>query len=163
MYALASQQGKIPNNPKLPLLLYRHVYSSSEGTLTKFKQVFEENSWGGSWTNGIYNYHHYHSTAHEVLGVYSGKATIIFGGPGGQEVEVETGDMVVIPAGVGHCCKWASDDFKVVGAYPKGQEDYDVCTEKDNPEEKKQNIERVALPQTDPVGGKNGPLVQEWS
>ncbi|WP_224999622.1 cupin domain-containing protein [Cesiribacter sp. SM1] len=162
LYPLTSQHGNIPNNPKLPLLLYRQVYTPAEEILNKFKHAFEENSWGGSWTNGVYDYHHYHSTAHEVLGVYSGKATIIFGGPGGKEVDVESGDMVVIPAGVGHCRKWASADFKVVGAYPKGQEDYDVCTEKDNPEEKRDNIEQVALPATDPVGGKSGPLMKEW-
>ena len=157
-----TQNGQIPNNPKLPLLLYRQVYASAEGLLNKFKQAFQENNWGGSWTNGVYNYHHYHSTAHEVLGVYSGKATLIFGGPGGHEVEVSNGDMVVIPAGVGHCCKWASDDFKVVGAYPKGQEDYDLCTEKDDPEEKKKNIEQVPMPLADPIGGSSGPLIKNW-
>jgi uncharacterized protein YjlB len=157
-----SQHGKIPNNAKLPLLLHRQAFTVAKDLEQAFKQTFEENGWGGSWTNGVYDYHHYHSTAHEVLGVYSGRATIIFGGPGGQEVDVESGDMVVIPAGVGHCCKWASDDFKVVGAYPKGQEDYDICTEKDDPEKKKQNIEKVALPAADPVGGKKGPLMKEW-
>lgn len=157
-----TQNGNIPNNPRLPLLLYRQVYTDPEGLKDKFRQCFEENSWGGSWTYGVYDYHHYHSTAHEVLGVYSGQAKLIFGGPGGQEVEVKNGDLVVIPAGVGHCCKWASDDFKVIGAYPRGQEDYDICTEKDNPEEKKKNIAEVALPLADPVAGKNGPLLNEW-
>ncbi|MBW3544458.1 MAG: cupin domain-containing protein [Bacteroidetes bacterium] len=157
-----THNGQIPNNPRLPLLLYRQVFPYPEGLRDKFKNTFEQNSWGGSWTNGVFEYHHYHSNAHEVLGVYSGRATLIFGGPGGQEVEVSKGDMVVIPAGVGHFCKKASDDFKVVGAYPKGQEDYDVCTEQDNLKEKQKNIEKVALPLTDPVGGKKGPLLKEW-
>ncbi len=154
--------GKIPNNPKLPLLLYRQLYPYPEGLRDKFNASFEQNSWVGSWTNGVYDYHHYHSNAHEVLGVYSGRATLIFGGPGGQEVEVTIGDMVVIPAGVGHCCQWASEDFKVIGAYPRGQEDYDICTEKDDLEEKQKNIEKVALPLADPVAGIKGPLLEEW-
>lgn len=157
-----TQNGQIPNNPRLPLLLYHQVFPYPEGLRDKFKETFEQNSWGGSWTNGVYDYHHYHSNAHEVLGVYSGRATLIFGGPGGQEVEVSNGDMVVIPAGVGHCCKKASDDFKVVGAYPKGQEDYDVCTETDDVVEKQKNIEKVALPIADPIGGRKGPLLEEW-
>lgn len=157
-----TQNGTIPNNSRLPLLLYRQVDASTEDLKDKFKQTYEENSWGGSWTNGVYDYHHYHSTAHEVLGVYSGQAKLIFGGSGGQEVEVKRGDMVVIPAGVGHCCKWASDDFKVIGAYPRGQEDYDICTEEDDPEEKKKNIAEVALPLADPIAGKKGPLLNEW-
>lgn len=154
--------GQIPNNPKLPLLLYQQLFDSKEGLQEQFKKAFKENDWGGSWVNGIFNYHHYHSTAHEVLGVLSGSATIIFGGPRGKEVAVKAGDMVVLPAGTGHCRKSASSDFSVIGAYPKGQEDYDICTEKDDPEEKKKSIEKVALPSADPLGGINGPLMKYW-
>ncbi|MCC9136176.1 cupin domain-containing protein [Pontibacter silvestris] len=154
--------GPIPNNPTLPLLLYQQVVSGSKDTETWFKEVFKQNSWTGTWTNGVFNYHHYHSLAHEVLGVAAGFATLVFGGPGGEEVEVKAGDIVVLPAGTGHFKKSASSDFSVVGAYPKGQEDYDICTEDDNMEEKKQNIKLVALPTTDPVAGQDGPLMQHW-
>lgn len=157
-----SQNGRIPNNSNYPLLLYRQAIPDTEGSSKAFEKKFEQNSWGGSWTNGVYDYHHYHSTSHEVLGVYSGSATLTFGGPGGQEVRVKAGDMVVIPAGVGHCRKEASSDFKVVGAYPVGQEDYDICTEKDDPEEKKKAIAAVALPSADPLEGSKGRLLREW-
>lgn len=157
-----SENGQIPNNPSLPLLFYQQVFEEKEGLEKKFKESFQQNNWGGSWVNGVFDYHHYHSTAHEVLGVLSGTATIVFGGPEGVKVEVAAGDMVIIPAGVGHCRQSASDDFKVVGAYPKGQEDYDICTQKDNVEEKKKNIEKVSLPQTDPVSGENSPLFEHW-
>lgn len=160
-YQLESN-GKIPNNPQLPLLLYQQLFEQEEGLKQKFENAFSENNWAGSWVNGVFDYHHYHSTAHEVLGVISGTAIIIFGGPGGKEVEVKAGDMAVLPAGTGHCRKSASDDFKVIGAYPKGQEDYDICTEKDNPEEKLKNIQQLALPAADPVGGPDGPLMKKW-
>lgn len=154
--------GQIPNNPKLPLLLYQQLFDSKDGLKEQFENAFRENKWGGSWVNGVFDYHHYHSTAHELLGVISGTATIIFGGPGGKEVEVKAGDMAVLPAGTGHCRKTASSDFSVIGAYPQGQEDYDICTEKDDPEEKKKNIKQVALPAADPVAGESGPLRRHW-
>lgn len=154
--------GDIPNNPKLPLLLYRQVFPVSNKLEEQFKTAFKQNNWGGTWTNGVFDYHHYHSLAHEVLGVAAGSATLIFGGPGGEETEIEAGDMVVLPAGTGHFRKSASSDFSVVGAYPKGQEDYDICTEDDDVEEKKQNISKVALPTTDPVAGESGPIMQHW-
>lgn len=152
----------IPNNPDLPLLLYRQVFPAGNELEKQFRKAFGENNWAGIWTNGVFGYHHYHSTAHEVLGVAAGSATLIFGGPGGQEVEVTAGDMVVLPAGTGHCRKQASSGFSVVGAYPKGQQDYDICTETDDVAEKVKHIAKVPLPQTDPIAGKQGPLLQHW-
>lgn len=154
--------GQIPNNPNLPLLVWQQVFGPEEDLKQQFESAFRKNKWGGSWVNGVFNYHHYHSTAHEVLGVISGTATIIFGGPGGKEVEVKASDMVVLPAGTGHCRKAASSDFSVIGAYPEGQEDYDTCTEKDDPAAKKQNIIKVPLPKADPVAGEAGPLTAHW-
>lgn len=154
--------GNIPNNQQLPLLLYRQVFSENEGLQQQFKKAFEQHSWRGSWTNGVFDYHHYHSKSHEVLGVAAGSATLILGGPGGKEVEVRAGDMVVLPAGTGHCRKRATPDFSVVGAYPNGQENYDICTEEDNAEEKRMHIQQVPVPDTDPVFGKEGPLLQHW-
>lgn len=154
------ENGGIPNNKKLPLLTYKQVFEKN--TKEQFEKSFSGNGWGGQWINGIYNYHHYHSTAHEVLGVIQGQAKVIFGGPDGKVIDISAGDMVVIPAGTGHCRMAASDDFKVVGAYPQGQEKYDICTEKDDVEEKKNNIENVPLPDNDPVQGPGGVLKTAW-
>lgn len=159
---LLQPHGSIPNNQQLPLLVYRQALENSNDLVSQFKEAFRQNNWRGSWVNGVFGYHHYHSKAHEVLGVASGSATLILGGPGAQELTVNTGDMLVLPAGTGHCLKSASSDFKVVGAYPAGQEDYDICTEKDDPEEKRENIAAVTLPATDPLQGKSGPLQQHW-
>src|SRR3712207_7593545 len=54
----------------------------------------------------------FRSNAHEVLGVVSGSATIRFGGESGETFGVSAGDVVIIPAGVGHACINASDDFR---------------------------------------------------
>jgi uncharacterized protein YjlB len=157
---LLKQNGGIPNNKKLPVLIYKQVFK--ENIKEQFEKSFSSNGWGGQWINGIYNYHHYHSTAHEALGIIDGEAKLIVGGPDGKVVEVESGDIIILPAGTGHCRLNASDDFKVIGAYPEGQEDYDLCTEKDDPEEKKKNIIKVSLPDNDPVQDIGGALKEIW-
>lgn len=69
---LFADDGLIPNNSNLPLVIYRQVFgrkSSACAPEETFTALFKANGWEGSWVNGIYPYHHYHSTAHEVLGV----------------------------------------------------------------------------------------------
>jgi len=128
------------------------------------ESLFDGNGWPAAWRNGVYPYHHYHSSAHEALGVYSGSATVRFGGPQGVTRTVRAGDVVVIPAGVAHKCLKASGDFRVVGAYPEGQSP-DNC--RGAPGERPAADRRIAaLP--DPVGdpvqgpGGDGALCRFW-
>ena len=154
--------GTIPNNPALPLLVYRGVVADAADLATALEETFERNGWSGGWRNGIYPYHHYHSTAHEVLGIASGRARVRFGGDGGASVEVHAGDVVVVPAGVGHKCEEKSGDLVVVGAYPGGKGP-DMCTGKSGERPRaRQNIARVPLPALDPVHGRDGPLLTAW-
>jgi uncharacterized protein YjlB len=74
--------GSIPNNPTLPLLVYLQALSGSDPS--RCKELLSENGWGGSWVDGVFPYHHYHSTSHEVLCVIGGSASITFGGPQGE-------------------------------------------------------------------------------
>jgi uncharacterized protein YjlB len=156
--------GVFPNNESLPLLVYQGALVLNErDPASLFEALFEVNQWGYSWRNGVYGYHHYHSTAHEVLGVYSGGAKVGFGGEGGVAVAVGAGDVVVIPAGVAHKNLGASPDFRVVGAYPRGQR-WDLCY--GQPGERPgadRNIARVPLPKADPAYGTDGPLIDYWS
>ena len=154
------RNGNIPNNDMLPMLIYRQVFTHKAEE--NFRKNFNKNGWKGIWVNGIFSYHHYHSNAHEVLGVTSGNSVVILGGPEGEEVPLSAGDMVVLPAGTGHCLKESSHDFKVIGAYPEGQENYDICTQQDDLKNKTANIGKVALPPKDPVYGNDGPLKQIW-
>ena len=159
---LFEDDGRIPNNPSLPLVLYSAAVADDGDLVVAMKSLFKANGWGGIWVNGIYSYHHYHSTAHEVLGVARGNAAILFGGEQGQRVELRAGDVVLIPAGVGHCRKQSSVDLRIVGAYPAGQ-DWDLLT--GEPGERPQvldNIRAVPLPRTDPVHGHDGPLFTLW-
>jgi uncharacterized protein YjlB len=150
--------GTYPNNPR-PLLLYIQAVSPDPMAI---EGLFTTNHWPSAWRNGVYPYHHYHSTAHEALGVYSGSASIQFGGPAGSTVTIRAGDVAVVPAGVAHKCLESSSDFRIVGAYPLGQR-WDMCYGR--PEERPaadQNIAVVPNPQTDPVQGSNGVLTRAW-
>ena len=154
----------IPNNPKLPLLIYQGALNlPEEDPASAIEHLLASNHWDGSWRNGIYNYHHYHSTAHEVLVVYRGTATVQLGGEKGITQIIRPGDALIIPAGVGHKNLGSSPHFAIVGAYPKGQ-DWDMCYGKPAERPKAdQNIARVPLPKTDPLYGKDGPLLDHWS
>ena len=105
-------------NSRLPVLIYRGVLETPDAAV--FEQMFEANGWSSAWRNGLYSVHHYHSTAHEVLGIYGGRVTARLGGGRGTSVTLVAGDVVVIPAGVAHKNDGASADFRVVGAYPVG-------------------------------------------
>jgi uncharacterized protein YjlB len=158
-----ADDGAIPNNPTLPFLVYPGALDlSGPDPATACEAVFAANGWGGAWRDGIYPFPHYHSTAHEVLGICRGEAKVRFGGNAGIALTVRAGDVVVIPAGVGHQNLGAGADLLVVGAYPRGQR-WDLC--RGVAEERPQvldNIARVPLPPADPVYGADGPLVEHW-
>ncbi len=153
--------GQIPNS-ELPLLIYRDVFAEREEEGAAWlEEKFAANNWRNSWRNGIYDYHHYHSITHEVLGVYAGSGLLHLGGEQGQRVTVEAGDVIIIPAGVGHKCL-EDNGLKVVGAYPEGRS-YDLKEGlKDERPEADENIAAVPLPATDPLYGKSGGLTDVW-
>jgi len=110
----------------------------------------------------IFGYHHFHSTAHEVLGIARGEVRVAFGGPSGQELTVQAGDAVVIPAGVAHRNMGQSADLLVVGAYPGGS-DYDI--RRGDPAEHAAAVRAIAAvprPRHDPVLGRDGCLPRLW-
>ncbi len=155
--------GTFPNNEQLPLLAYQGAVDlPNQDPASAFEKLFRVNGWGNSWRDGVYDFHHYHSTAHEVLGVYGGSARVQLGGDDGIILEIAAGDVLIIPAGVAHKNLGASEDFRVVGAYPQGQHPdmkYGRPGERPGAD---QAIKAVPLPSADPVHGTNGPLVQQW-
>lgn len=153
--------GIVPNN-KLPLLYYSNVFSprNKEGA-EWLEQKFYSNNWSNSWRNGIFTYQHYHSIAHEVLGIYSGQAEVLLGGDKGKVLTISAGDIIIIPAGVGHK-NMGSEDLGVVGAYPNGMSvDIIRADKKERPRVDK-NIAKVPKPNQDPLQGAGKGLTDIW-
>jgi uncharacterized protein YjlB len=151
--------GGIPNS-WLPVLVYHEVEGARAAS--ECGELFARNGWLGAWVNGIFPFHHFHSTAHEVLGIVAGTAAVVLGGPRGRRFEVVRGDVLVLPAGTGHRNVGSSPDLLVVGAYPNGM----WCDlRRGDPAERDEvlaNIAGVPLPDADPVQGSGGPLGEIW-
>lgn len=157
-----ADDGRVPNNPSLPLIVYRSTLETGPRCIADCEKLFGDNGWSGAWRNGIYAHHHYHSTAHEVLGIAAGSVRVRLGGEDGATVELHAGDVVVIPAGVAHKNEGASPDLVVVGAYPGGKSP-DMCSPTAQHRERAiRNVREVPLPACDPVYGKPGPLIERW-
>jgi uncharacterized protein YjlB len=152
--------GWMPNNT-LPVLLYRNALPATGDLATTMERLFTANGWPPQWRNGVYTFHHYHSTAHEVLGFAAGHADLVLGGEGGTPVTVHAGDIAVLPAGTGHCRITASDDFLVIGAYPP-DEHWDICRTAATPEVFAR-MRSVSFPASDPVTGATGALPKLWT
>jgi uncharacterized protein YjlB len=156
-------RGWVPNNRKLAVAIYRAALPHTRDVhdlAAEFEALFEHNQWPPRWRNGIFDYHHFHSTAHEVLGIASGSAEVIIGGPGGRVVTLRTGDAVLLPAGTGHCLQAFTGSLLVVGGYPPGQQ-WDIRREAPAPEELAA-MESLSFPPSDPVLGERGPVIEQW-
>jgi uncharacterized protein YjlB len=153
--------GRIPNST-LPVLVYHATLDPALGA-AEYEELFARHGWLGAWRDGIFPYHHFHSTAHEVLGIARGTAGVILGGSQGRRFDLSAGDVIVLPAGTGHCNAGSSADLLVVGAYPNGMR-WDV--RRGDPAERDEvlsNIAQVPLPDQDPVAGTRGQLLKLWS
>jgi uncharacterized protein YjlB len=155
--------GRIPNNP-LPLLLYRAAIdlTGSPDPERVIEKTFAANGWGGLWRNGVYPYVHYHSMIHEAMGIARGSARVRFGGEKGREIEINAGDVVILPAGTGHQCLRESPELMVIGAYPPTGK-FNLCRgSKAEHAKALTSIPKVPLPASDPVFGAKGPLLATW-
>jgi uncharacterized protein YjlB len=158
---VSGRDGPFPNSP-YPALVYRRVIGTQSGPAA-FEDLFAANGWTGSWRNGIYGFDHFHTTAHEVLGIAAGEVNALLGGPNGRSVKLQAGDVVVLPAGMSHRNLGSSSDLLVVGAYAGGRTaDLRRGTEEDV-DAAALAASRVPLPDGDPVTGPGGALVQLWT
>jgi uncharacterized protein YjlB len=155
-----ADDGAIPNS-RLPLLVYRRALPADPRAI---EAHFAANRWPPAWRNSVHPFQHFHSNVHEALGCARGRGKVQFGGPNGPAVEIEAGDVVVLPAGVGHCRLERSEDFLIVGAYPENAAKPDQY--RGDPAQHDgavRNIARVPTPGADPVSGPDGALVTLWA
>jgi uncharacterized protein YjlB len=150
--------GVIPNHPRWPLIVYKSVVHlpQSLDPATVFEQLFDSHGWGSSWRDGIYDYAHYHSGIHEVLGIARGGGRVRFGGANGRALTLKAGDVAILPAGTGHQRGFSGRRrLSNPGVY-------DECRSAEDREKALPAIDRVARPRKDPVYGKDGPLMHIW-
>lgn len=147
-----------PNNG-MPVLIYRHVVSG-ENLTAEIESLFQGNGWQGTWRNGIFDYHHFHATAHEVLGCARGSVDVLLGGPDGEVVSLKAGDIVLLPAGISHKNVGHSADYLIIGAYPPGQSADMEYGDEDRYDDVLASIARVPPPERDPVTGES---MHDWS
>ena len=155
--------GLVPRHPRWPFVIYRSAVDLGKGhdPAAVMEDLFEANGWGDTWRDGIYDYVHYHSRIHEVLGIALGKGRVRFGGSKGRIFTLKAGDVAILPAGTGHQRLSADEDFLVVGAYPPVGT-YDECTEIEDRPRALKAIPKVPGPRKDPVYGRDGPLLKLW-
>ncbi|MFW2541175.1 cupin domain-containing protein [Primorskyibacter sp. 2E107] len=151
----------MPNNPVLPVLLQTAAFvpESAQATCARM----ERNGWAGTWVWTVFDFHHYHPDAHEALAVASGTARLLIGGPQGTAFTMAAGDLLILPAGTGHCRLEQDDAFQICGAYPPGQESFTTRRLEDARPEDAGLIAATPLPGSDPIAGANGPLTRFWS
>lgn len=155
--------GYVPNNAQLPFLLYRAGWVEDLNPREVLKRL-ARNGWAGGWINGVFPFHHYHAESHEVLVNTGEPFHVQLGGSDGEIVEFRTRDVVIIPAGGGHCLVDGSHASGVVGAYPLGQEAWDLKrNEQADYKLALEQIPHVKMPETDPVTGRHQPLMDYWT
>ena len=160
-----ADDGSVPNNARLPFVLYRRAIDliGSPDPEQVIENVFRRNGWGDMWRNGIFPYVHYHSMIHEGMGIARGRAKVRFGGNKGQEVELTQGDVVraagrhraSMPLG-----QPRPDGDRHLSAGP-GSTTSAAAARANTPRRWKPS-RRVPLPDSDPVFGKQGPLLRLW-
>jgi uncharacterized protein YjlB len=156
--------GIVPNS-KYPVIVYHHVLDREGDAAAVFlENRFAENGWTNAFRWRVYNYHHYHTNTHEVLGVYAGNALLQLGGPKGEKLHVRVGDVIILPAGTGHIALSYSDDFAVVGAYPDGKEPDLIKLEDVRPDIVREQVDAVPVPAHDPLyGDAAGAIFSSWN
>ena len=153
--------GVVPNS-KFPLLVYHNAFTARGDKGAEWlENKFLSNNWSNSWRNGIFDFQHYHSITHEVLGIYSGEALVLLGGDKGKQVTVKPGDIIIIPAGVGHK-NLGSENLGVVGAYPNGMPVDIIRAQPGDRPKTDENIAAVPFPATDPLYGEKEGIVKTW-
>src|SRR4051794_41555565 len=116
----------IPNHPRFAVLIYRGTGLDDPAAA---RARFASHGWGGSWVDGIFDFHHFHSSSHEALAIVSGTATVELGGPQGESFKVSAGHRPRLPAGTRHRRAPPRNGFTGVGAYPARPEGYHLPRE----------------------------------
>lgn len=167
---LVENNGMYPNAASgLPVVHYHPFDTGSEEAPaaidpSHLEQLLASNGFAPRWRFPMYEFDHFHTNTHELLVPFRGKATIMLGG-GTHSLEVRSGDVLLVPAGVAHRSVKRTPDFCMVGAYPHGVAQSDLTTDEDPA-----HVERIVglglgFVGSDPVYGlrRGSPLAEAWN
>ena len=155
-----TDDGIIPNS-HLPVVYYSQV-AKNENLADWFENKFKENNWENNWRNTVLSYDHFHSNTHEVLALCGGTVSLKIGGKQGKVLDLSSGDVLIIPAGIGHYSVSNHTDYEFMGGYPDGN-NWDLRTGfLQKRQEILANLAQVDLPKTDPIFGETGLLIRLW-
>lgn len=154
---MIEEDGLVPNNAHIPARIYRRVLKDAGDAMPEmFEALHAGNGWSGFWHGAVACYTHFHSIAHELISVYRGSARIKLGGASGPVFLVTAGDVILIPAGVGHQNLGCTIDYQNLGCYPAERCRWDMRSPKAEERlEVRRNISQVPPPLLDPVTGGN--------
>lgn len=152
--------GTIPNN-KLPVIIYYNITDAADKSVW-FEETFIKHNWLNNWRDIILPYDHFHSNTHEILGISKGPVTLNIGGANGNQLLLNAGDALLLPAGVGHYFVSAPGEYEVVGGYPEGKEWNLLQQLGDHKEHIYKEIDGLEIPLLDPINGINGPMLSLW-
>ncbi|KAJ5727859.1 hypothetical protein N7493_005679 [Penicillium malachiteum] len=144
-----------------PLMIYHGAFNATPADLQRRLRAVGEVE--PQWVYTMYSQTHFHSTTHEVLGVVTGRARLCFGGeenPQRFEPIVQRGDLIIVPAGVGHRLldDEGEEPIQMVGSYPHDTQ-WDMCYGNAGEEKKVQAIRDLAWFHRDPLFGDDGPAL----
>jgi uncharacterized protein YjlB len=144
--------GTFPNNSRYPLLLYKAAFTGSEREASR--AIVDGKKWTSPWAWGIYTFHHYHSTAWELLLCVQGRADVMLGGENGPTFTIEKGDLALVPPGFAHKQLDSRGDFTLLGSYPTSGWSESIDTLRGAPtEQQRRNIVESPFPPRDPIFG----------
>ncbi|TPX12399.1 uncharacterized protein E0L32_006811 [Thyridium curvatum] len=156
---------RIPNTSiqNKPVLIYHGAFPAGDATTASGIEAHLSavGVVAPQWCYTMYSTTHFHSTTHEVLCISRGRARLCLGGednPGRVEPVVGRGDVLVLPAGVGHRLLEDMGGFEMVGSYPVGCS-WDMCYGKEGEEGKVQGIKDIPWFSADPIYGEKGPAM----
>ncbi|EMD33461.1 hypothetical protein CERSUDRAFT_142422 [Gelatoporia subvermispora B] len=167
---LIPAHGRIPNTSihNRPLIIYHNAFVDSSLTADRIEaHLTRVGVVRPNWRYTMYPTSHFHSTTHELLVIVHGRGRMLFGGdenPNAVETEIRKGDAILIPAGVAH--KLVEDQeggFQMVGSYPVGAQEWDMCYGKGGKEEEgvEERIRQLGWFQKDPLYGDKGPALSD--
>lgn len=156
-----TDDGIIPNHT-FPVIVYPQCVDL-EDCSDWLEATFKKNNWLNNWRDIVLPYDHFHSNTHEVLGLGWGSVSLKIGGANGQIFHLSAGDVIIIPAGVGHYSVSEHSNYQIVGGYPNGLL-WDLKTGLEPGERAQilQAISAVEMPEKDPIFGNGGLLLDQW-